>query len=59
MFCCRYAPFCKHIFMPNFTETVVGELEITEENVHLLKYALLPTKRTEQGKRVGEGKHSK
>lgn len=33
-----YAPFCKHIFMPNFDDNiVVGEIEITEENEHFLR----------------------
>lgn len=32
-----YAPFCKHIFVPNFTEALLGDLEITAENRHLLK----------------------
>ncbi|KRX08564.1 hypothetical protein PPERSA_13045 [Pseudocohnilembus persalinus] len=32
-----YAPFCKHIFTPNFTETKNQTVEITPENEHLLK----------------------
>ena len=32
-----YADFCKHIFVPNFTEAPVLALEITSENEHLLK----------------------
>ena len=31
-----YAPFCKHLFMPNFTETVSGYVKITEENAQYL-----------------------
>ena len=27
-----YAPFCKHLFIPNFTDCVSGCVEITEEN---------------------------
>jgi hypothetical protein len=33
----RYAPFCKHVFVPNFTEAVVGHVAITEENVGVLE----------------------
>ena len=32
-----YAPFCKHIFVPNFTGAKLGSLTVTEKNVHLLK----------------------
>lgn len=33
-----YAPFCKHIFMPNFCDSILqGELEITPGNEHLLR----------------------
>jgi hypothetical protein len=32
-----YADFCKHIFVPNFTDAPVLALEITNENQHLLK----------------------
>ncbi len=33
-----YAPFCKHIFMPNFCDDILqGELEITDANEHLLR----------------------
>ncbi|KAG2500348.1 hypothetical protein HYH03_001922 [Edaphochlamys debaryana] len=32
-----YAPFCKHIFVPNFVDAKVGALEITDANRHLLK----------------------
>lgn len=33
-----YAPFCKHIFMPNFSKDILqGELSITKVNEHLLK----------------------
>mmetsp|Transcript_4367 Transcript_4367/g.11853 ORF Transcript_4367/g.11853 Transcript_4367/m.11853 type:complete len:257 (+) Transcript_4367:57-827(+) len=31
-----YAPFCKHIFVPNFVGAKVGALEITDSNRHLL-----------------------
>lgn len=32
-----YAPFCKHIFVPNFTEAKVASLPINRENLHLLQ----------------------
>merc|ERR1740122_262606 len=33
-----YAPFCKHVFMPNFVPNLMdGALEITEENARHLK----------------------
>lgn len=33
-----YAPFCKHLFMPNWMNDVRdGAIEITPENEHLLK----------------------
>jgi len=32
-----YAPFCKHIFIPNFTQTQVAYAKISEENKALLK----------------------
>lgn len=33
-----YAPFCKHLFMPNMDDSiVVGEIEITKDNEHLLR----------------------
>lgn len=32
-----YAPFCKHLFVPNFVGATVGALPITEENRHLLR----------------------
>lgn len=35
----RYAPFCKHLFVPNFTDAKVGAILITEHNRHLLRYA--------------------
>jgi len=34
-----YAPFCKHIFVPNFTGARLGSLVITQENRHLLRSA--------------------
>lgn len=34
-----YAPFCKHLFVENFTETVVPLVRITPENEHLLRTA--------------------
>jgi len=34
-----YAPFCKHIFVPNFTGARLGSLAITQENRHLLRSA--------------------
>lgn len=33
----RYAPFCKHIFVPNFANCEVPYLEITKDNEHLLR----------------------
>lgn len=30
-----YAPFCKHVFVPNFVGAKVGALEITDANRHL------------------------
>eukprot|EP00854_Cymbomonas_tetramitiformis_P009573 gene9573-11339_t len=32
-----YAPFCKHVFVPNFLGALSGTLEITPDNAHLLK----------------------
>ena len=32
-----YAPFCKHIFVPNFTGAKLGSLNITQHNKHLLQ----------------------
>lgn len=32
-----YAPFCKHLFVENFTEAKVATLEITEQNKHHLQ----------------------
>ena len=32
-----YAPFCKHIFVPNILGAKVGALEITDDNRHLLR----------------------
>lgn len=34
-----YAPFCKHIFVPNFAGARLGSLAITQENRHLLQSA--------------------
>lgn len=34
-----YAPFCKHVFVPNFTSASVNALAITAENEGLLKSA--------------------
>lgn len=34
-----YAPFCKHIFIPNQWAAPVGALPITDANVHLLQSA--------------------
>eukprot|EP00009_Paramoeba_aestuarina_P008272 CAMPEP_0201506938 /NCGR_PEP_ID=MMETSP0161_2-20130828/764_1 /ASSEMBLY_ACC=CAM_ASM_000251 /TAXON_ID=180227 /ORGANISM="Neoparamoeba aestuarina, Strain SoJaBio B1-5/56/2" /LENGTH=203 /DNA_ID=CAMNT_0047901183 /DNA_START=1 /DNA_END=609 /DNA_ORIENTATION=+ len=32
-----YAPFCKHLFVPNFTEAKISSLKLTDENrVHLV-----------------------
>lgn len=32
-----YAPFCKHVFVPNFVGAKLGALEITDANRHLLR----------------------
>lgn len=33
-----YAPFCKHLFMPNFDDSILdGDIEITSQNEHLLR----------------------
>ncbi|GAB4817927.1 hypothetical protein N2152v2_004973 [Parachlorella kessleri] len=32
-----YAPFCKHLFVPNFVRATVGALAITDANRHLLR----------------------
>lgn len=32
-----YAPFCKHVFIPNFVGAKLGALKITPENAHLLR----------------------
>jgi len=32
-----YAPFCKHVFVPNFVGAELGALEITETNRHLVR----------------------
>jgi hypothetical protein len=32
-----YAPFCKHVFVPNFVGAAVGALPITDGNRHLLQ----------------------
>ena len=32
-----YAPFCRHLFVPNFTDARMGVHEITPENRHLLQ----------------------
>ena len=32
-----YAPFCKHVFVPNYTGAPVSALPITDANRHLLQ----------------------
>eukprot|EP01095_Lingulamoeba_sp_RSL-Kostka_P005480 TRINITY_DN1681_c0_g1_i1.p1 TRINITY_DN1681_c0_g1~~TRINITY_DN1681_c0_g1_i1.p1 ORF type:complete len:206 (-),score=73.02 TRINITY_DN1681_c0_g1_i1:213-830(-) len=32
-----YAPFCKHLFIPNFTNAISDTVELTEENMHLVR----------------------
>lgn len=32
-----YAPFCKHVFVPNFTGAQLSTLRITKDNEHLLR----------------------
>lgn len=39
-----YAPFCKHIFVPNFTGAPVGALPITDANRHLLQSGAPPAR---------------
>lgn len=34
-----YAPFCKHVFVPNFVGAKVGSLKVTDDNKHLLRSA--------------------
>ena len=34
-----YAPFCKHLFIENFTDAISGFIEITPENEKFLKSA--------------------
>ena len=36
-----YAPFCKHLFVPNFTEAKVNALEITKQNEGLMRSGYL------------------
>ncbi|KAK1444384.1 hypothetical protein BgAZ_102900 [Babesia gibsoni] len=42
-----YAPFCKHIFVENFTGAKSGTMPITEDNRHLLKSAYVARTETE------------
>ena len=32
-----YAPFCKHLFYPNNTQSLISTIKITPQNEHLLK----------------------
>eukprot|EP00197_Chlamydomonas_leiostraca_P007911 CAMPEP_0202862186 /NCGR_PEP_ID=MMETSP1391-20130828/3319_1 /ASSEMBLY_ACC=CAM_ASM_000867 /TAXON_ID=1034604 /ORGANISM="Chlamydomonas leiostraca, Strain SAG 11-49" /LENGTH=215 /DNA_ID=CAMNT_0049541683 /DNA_START=122 /DNA_END=769 /DNA_ORIENTATION=- len=32
-----YAPFCKHVFVPNFVGAKVGALRVSDDNRHLLR----------------------
>jgi hypothetical protein len=41
-----YAPFCKHLFVPNFTSAPIGYLRITPQNTSLIRTAY--EARTEQ-----------
>ena len=34
-----YAPFCKHIFVPNFTGAKISTIQITDQNEHLIRTA--------------------
>eukprot|EP00920_Eleutheroschizon_duboscqi_P029546 GHVT01071708.1.p1 GENE.GHVT01071708.1~~GHVT01071708.1.p1 ORF type:complete len:372 (+),score=79.44 GHVT01071708.1:264-1379(+) len=36
-FSAGYAPFCRHVFVPNFVNALAGHLEITKENRNLLR----------------------
>lgn len=42
-----YAPFCKHVFVPNFTGAKVGALEITHANQHLVRSGYTKRRPTE------------
>ena len=34
-----YAPFCKHLFIENFTDSISGSIKITPENQQFMKSA--------------------
>ena len=34
-----YAPFCKHIFVPNFTGAKISTIKITDQNEHFIRTA--------------------
>ncbi len=36
-----YAPFCKHLFVENWTPTPNTMIKITKDNEHLLRHAIL------------------
>lgn len=42
-----YAPFCKHLFIPNFTDALDLTAKITPENEHLIKTAYEARRETE------------
>ncbi|GFE52823.1 hypothetical protein BaOVIS_002270 [Babesia ovis] len=42
-----YAPFCKHLFLENFTDMMSGYLPITSNNVHLLRSGYVARTKTE------------
>ncbi|EDO07734.2 hypothetical protein BBOV_III001670 [Babesia bovis T2Bo] len=42
-----YAPFCKHLFVENFTDVTAGYLPITNENIHLLRSGYVARTKTE------------
>eukprot|EP00826_Nyctotherus_ovalis_P002248 TRINITY_DN10431_c0_g3_i3.p1 TRINITY_DN10431_c0_g3~~TRINITY_DN10431_c0_g3_i3.p1 ORF type:complete len:183 (-),score=44.02 TRINITY_DN10431_c0_g3_i3:91-639(-) len=49
-----YAPFCKHIFVPNWTATVSPTLKITPQNESLLRYLWKLIQRTKYEARTEE-----
>ncbi|EEA07515.1 uncharacterized protein CMU_036890 [Cryptosporidium muris RN66] len=42
-----YAPFCKHLFVPNFTQAKVSVIEITPENERYLKTGYISRRKEE------------
>ena len=44
-----YAPFCKHLFVKNFTETISLQMKITPENTQFLKSGYVARRENELG----------